>query len=1012
MVKKILIVGSGARENVMLQKLIASKTDLKIYLYNYHYSIEDYYNKFELYNKDSNKINKYNLDNISYIIDDDDCESIIRVCTDKEIGLVIPGSEKYLVNGLVNKLARFNIKCYGPTENNARLEGDKNYGKQIMEKYNLDIPKYKTFNYNEYEDCIDYVSKIIDSGNGCVIKENGLASGKGVFIPQTFEDALDILKSIIVNKHVYDTDNKIVIENKLYGEEVSLMGFCNGIEIQFSPQSQDYKRKGDGNNGPNTGGMGSICPVNNINKNWLEELKIKLDKLVKDTCYIGVLYIGCMFPSPYCSDDQNPKIIEFNCRLGDPEAQVVLGCLKTDLYEVIYNSVNMLPLNLEWDTEYKFINIVVADEYYSEKISLSDKRNRDASLSTEINFDKFINVFKKNENMNIYFANVKQIANSKDNGETIKYSTSGGRVLSVCIKGNSWQQCHFQIYNMLAKLYFEKMYYRRDIAELKLVENFEYKYNKLNTYKLGTTEMYKPKIAILSSSMGRSCYSLIDNYKRGESWLDIGLIISNRRNSGILSVAKKNGITHMYVNSTKYNRENYDRILVNVLRSFGIDLVLLVGYNKIVSPVLINEYKENIVNIHPSLLPKYGGKMDLDIHNLVIKNKEKYTGCTLHVVNEGVDEGAIIIQSQLAVNNINNSETLKEKVQLLERNCIETYIKMKVGGGFKIDYDVNIELGNKFTEELKKENSDIGGFCSFFEHSGIEWGSSCDGVGTKLDLAIKCGDLTGIGIDLVAMSINDLLVCGVKPLYFLDYIAIDNMNLELCNKIIASIKKGCELADCKLIGGETAEMKGIYQSGKFDLAGFGAGVVVNKLPKLDEINEECVLYGIESNGVHSNGYTLINKLLKLDSSIYDIDTKELNLTKLRLLVDNLGLLKPTRIYTELLKMYEDEEFYKIIKGAVHITGGGFEDNICRVLPDGYDFFLTRTIMFSDVFRWIQGRGSLQYSDMLKIYNCGIGIVLVIMKNEETKFTVNNLVKKYNLIELGKVVKKTSSPKNL
>ena len=143
-----------------------------------------------------------------------------------------------------------------------------------------------------------------------------------------------------------------------------------------------------------------------------------------------------------------------------------------------------------------------------------------------------------------------------------------------------------------------------------------------------------------------------------------------------------------------------------------------------------------------------------------------------------------------------------------------------------------------------------------------------------------------------------------------------------------------------------------------------------------------------------------------------IDTKELNLTKLRLLVDNLGLLKPTRIYTELLKMYEDEEFYKIIKGAVHITGGGFEDNICRVLPDGYDFFLTRTIMFSDVFRWIQGRGSLQYSDMLKIYNCGIGIVLVIMKNEETKFTVNNLVKKYNLIELGEVVKKTSSPKNL
>jgi len=235
----------------------------------------------------------------------------------------------------------------------------------------------------------------------------------------------------------------------------------------------------------------------------------------------------------------------------------------------------------------------------------------------------------------------------------------------------------------------------------------------------------------------------------------------------------------------------------------------------------------------------------------------------------------------------------------------------------------------------------------------------------------------------VAMSVNDLIAGGAKPLFFLDYIAIDKMDVEKCITIIKGVNKGCEIADCKLIGGETAEMMGIYLNNKFDLSGFAVGVVENPLPKLDVIDETCVLYGLPSSGIHSNGYTLVRKLLKY----YKDD------------IDVASLLEPTRIYMEvltILKKYPDT-----LLGAAHITGGGFSENIPRILPDKLTYKITKQWEIPEVFKWIQRRSKLTDDEMVRTFNCGIGMVLVMKKTEN----LEHIVKEYGLIEIGSVSKR-------
>ena len=319
---------------------------------------------------------------------------------------------------------------------------------------------------------------------------------------------------------------------------------------------------------------------------------------------------------------------------------------------------------------------------------------------------------------------------------------------------------------------------------------------------------------------------------------------------------------------------------------------------------------------------------------------------------------------------------------------------------------VNISLANKLVKHIsqvskkndKKKNSKffgerIGGFGSLFDLKPYKIKDpvlvSCtDGVGTKIDLANKFKKFDTIGIDLVAMCINDLIVQGAKPLFFLDYIAVGKLNLNKTKKILKGIFKGCKLSDCKLIGGETAEMPGIYSKDKFDLAGFSVGLV-SKKKILDKIKVKSgdVVLAIPSSGIHSNGFSLIRSILKKNK----IPKKFKN-----------ELLKPTKIYSkEILELVEKN----LIHSAAHITGGGLIENILRSVPKKLSLNLNLSrIRILKIFKWIK-KYNISDKEMMRTFNCGIGFCVICPKKNVSQIK-KFFSKKYKPYEIGHISKNT------
>jgi phosphoribosylformylglycinamidine cyclo-ligase len=246
--------------------------------------------------------------------------------------------------------------------------------------------------------------------------------------------------------------------------------------------------------------------------------------------------------------------------------------------------------------------------------------------------------------------------------------------------------------------------------------------------------------------------------------------------------------------------------------------------------------------------------------------------------------------------------------------------------------------------------------------------SGTDGVGTKLKLAFQLGRHDTVGIDLVAMSVNDILVQGAEPLFFLDYFACGKLDVAVATEVVKGIARGCELAGCALIGGETAEMPGMYAEGEYDLAGFAVGVV-EKGAIVDGrgIAPGDVLLGLASSGAHSNGYSLIRRILERANPDLDADFHG------RPLGD--ALLEPTRIYVKpLLALMRQLP----VKGMAHITGGGLVENVPRVLPETVKAVISRASWpMPPLFRWLQREGNVAEAEMHRVFNCGIGMAVVV-----------------------------------
>jgi phosphoribosylformylglycinamidine cyclo-ligase len=302
---------------------------------------------------------------------------------------------------------------------------------------------------------------------------------------------------------------------------------------------------------------------------------------------------------------------------------------------------------------------------------------------------------------------------------------------------------------------------------------------------------------------------------------------------------------------------------------------------------------------------------------------------------------------------------------------------------------VDIDAGNAMVDDIKPlvratrragADAEIGGFGGLFDLKAAGFKdpilvAANDGVGTKVKIAIDTDQHHTIGIDLVAMCVNDIIVQGAEPLFFLDYFATGKLAKDIGVEIVRGIADGCQVAGCALIGGETAEMPGLYGRGDYDLAGFAVGAAERGtlLPRMDAIKEGDVILGLASSGVHSNGYSLVRRIVDVSRVMWGDAcpfAPEMTLGE--------ALLTPTRIYVKPLLEVLRGAHAQGLKALAHITGGGFPDNIPRVLPEGFAAHINLDrIQPPAVFGWLAKVGNVEEHEMLRTFNCGIGMVIVV-----------------------------------
>jgi phosphoribosylformylglycinamidine cyclo-ligase len=814
--------------------------------------------------------------------------------------LIFPTNETLLVDGIVNRMNEKNIPCFGPTRQQAMLEGSKIFAKKVLNKLQIPTAEWEIGNpsqhLNDWREC-QYK----------IIKIDGLAGGKGVFMPphkvMSTQEGFNRFKTIM--DEIKQQNQNYLVEKKLYGEEISMLAFCNGKQAYLMPSARDYKRSRDNNEGTNTGGMGAYAPISGITPGEMQHIQEWMNKVVKEFTYKGILYMGLM------KTKNGLFVLEFNCRFGDPEAQVLLELLESDLAQIMIDCINGDEPNIKWKNAYSVTVVLTNYQYPERKIPCKIK-----------------NLNQLNNQVRVYMG-----------------SSQGGRVASITSTSNTLMKARINVYNNIRHLELEgdKRYYRMDLAIKELL-------NKPKTKKLN--------IAILGSTNGTSSKALMQAYKE-----NIQLVVSNKSKSGILQKAKEYKIRNIYLPCTKINKETYDEELCNLFKFYDIDYIFLIGYMRFISKTMLDRYPNKILNIHPSLLPRHEGLMNLDVHQQVIYSGDKISGCTLHRVTEEVDGGDIVLQKQCLVNPDETKETLKQKVQKLEEETILECMDLLLNGSLdnKITYEdsgVSIQRGDGVVEFLQTTNKDIGGFCTLKELPRTNrrfLAMTCDGIGTKIELMIKHNKLYDAAYDLVAMNVNDMICHGASPKYFMDYVATERIHPDKMKEFLRGLQDACRESMCNLVGGETAEMNRVYKTNGMDIAGFAIGYVCESdiLPR--NVKKGDKLYALTSNGVHANGFSLIHKFVDQ----FDMDE----------------LLKPTKIYVKDLSQIQQQ-----VKAIAHITGGGIVNNLPRVL-NGQKFVL-KNWEWPKIFQKLQKLTNLSDMEMMSTFNCGIGMVVVVSPNME------------------------------
>lgn len=688
--------------------------------------------------------------------------------------LVIPGPEALLVAGVADECGRRNLPCFGPTASLAQLEASKSFARDLAQTIGIPGPRFARF-----EDPDAAIAWWRELGCRVVVKLDGLAGGKGVAVPDDDQATTDAIRAAAAS-------GPFVLEERLYGPECSLLAMCDGTRAVALPVAQDHKRLGEGDTGPNTGGMGAYAPApipygaNDLLATFVQPV---IDHhAAAGTPYVGVLYAGLMLTA------DGPRLIEYNVRFGDPEAQAVLPLLETDIAELALactrGAVEDLPLVLRSQAT---VTVVAAAAGYP-NAPVQGAKITDSMHSGLIGHDGTTTV-------------------RFDAGVDINGCVAGGRVLAVTGIGYDLAEARAAAYEHIGRISFDGIQFRRDIG-----------------------------------------------------WRAIGAEVATYASAGV-----------------------------------------------------------------------------------------------------DIDEGGRAVAE------------MKAAVEATHGNGV-----LKGVGSF----------GGVFSAQAIMDLDDP------------VLVASTDGVGTKVELAARLGLVRGVGADIVNHCIDDVLVQSAKPLFFLDYIAASVLDADLVAEVVSGMADACLAAGCALLGGETAEMPGVYQPGSFDIAGTLIGVADRSelLPRPD-VGAGDVLVGVASSGPHTNGYSLLRKLF--DWIPMDVVPEGFD----RPLGET--LLEPHRSYLELLS---PALAGGSIKALAHITGGGLPENLPRVLPDDVDAVIELgSWPMPELFRLVRElTPQMTTEELYRTLNMGIGMVIVCHEDEvnsvqssinETTWVIGRLVEGAGKVQL-------------
>jgi phosphoribosylamine--glycine ligase/phosphoribosylformylglycinamidine cyclo-ligase len=740
---RILVVGSGGREHALCWKLASSPLVSEVLA--------------APGNGGTARVGR-NLP-----VSADDLKGLVKVARSERVDLAVIGPEVPLTLGVVDALGKAGIRAFGPSAAAARLEGSKAFAKRFMVEEG--IPTAVGAVFQDYEAALAYLR---GQEPPVVIKASGLAAGKGVTVCQTLAAAEEALHRTMVERAFRSAGELTLVEDCLQGEEVSLLAFSDGRTVVPLVPARDYKRVGDGDQGPNTGGMGCYAPSPYLPDEVVQQAEARILQPVIDgmdrrgSPYVGVLYAGLMLT------DEGFRVLEFNCRFGDPETQVLLPLLETDLAEILLACLEgrLDRIDVRWK-EACTTTVVMASNGYPGQY----EKGREITGVDEAEAPAHTVVF--------------QAGTKVDEGRLL---TAGGRVLAVTSVGSSLDESRLRAYEGVDKIHFDGAQYRSDI--------------------------------------GAGAQAMLDKQKaeaQGSAYAAAGVDIEAKM-------------------------QIFERMRAAVESSYTPGVLGGMG--------------------------PFGGLFSL--------------------------EGLVDVEDLVLV-------------------------------------------------------------------------SSTDGVGTKTMIAAAMGRYDTVGHDIVNHCVNDVLVQGARPLFFLDYVAAGKLEPDAILGIVTSCAEACKAVGCALIGGETAEMPGVYRPGAFDLVGALVGWV-ERTAIIDgaAVRAGDICLGLPSSGLHTNGYSLARRVFA--GVGWETEMPELG--------KPIGeaLLAPHRAY---LSEFEDLlDAGVTVKGMAHITGGGFQDNVPRVLPDGVGARLDRASWeVPAIFRLIQRRGQIDEVEMYQVFNMGMGMIVVVAEDD-------------------------------